>query len=70
MYQISKETAARYSCGVSVTLFEFYHMYLKQKQKADAFSMMGQKQPAQEFETESWIPDGIMWTQMSVPSLR
>ena len=44
--------------------FALADMYLKQKQKTDAFSMMGQKQPAQEFETESWISDGSMWTQM------
>ena len=44
--------------------FALADMYLKQKQKTDAFSMMGQEQPAQEFETESWISDGSMWTKM------
>ena len=44
--------------------FALADMYLRQKQKTDAFSMMGQKQPAQEFETESWISDSAMWTQM------
>lgn len=44
--------------------FALADMYLKQKQKTDAFSMMGQKQPAQEFETESWISDSAMVTQM------
>jgi len=44
--------------------FALADMYLKQKQKTDAFSMMGQKQPAQEFETESWISDSAMWTRM------
>lgn len=44
--------------------FALADIYLKQKQKTDAFSMMGQEQPAQEFETESWISDGSMWTQM------
>lgn len=44
--------------------FALADIYLKQKQKTDAFSMMGQKQPAQEFETESWMSDSAMCTQM------
>ena len=44
--------------------FALADIYLKQKQKTNAFLMMGQEQPAQEFETESWISDGAMWTKM------
>jgi hypothetical protein len=39
-------------------------IYMKQKQKTGAFAMMGQKQPAQEVITESWIADNAMWTKM------
>lgn len=43
--------------------FALADIYLKQKQRTEAFSMMGQEQPAQEVETESWISDSAMWTQ-------
>lgn len=44
--------------------FALADIYLKQNQKTDAFSMMGQEQPAQEVETESWISNVAMWTKM------